>query len=66
VYDNATEITRQNKAAGGMAYEKEPSEYYDSEYYDSDEEAELEKQNQMEEDIMAKVDKYLKNTELFS
>ena len=50
-----------------MRYEeKTPTEYYDSEYYDSEEEREMEAQQQMEEDIMAKVNKYLKNTELFS
>ena len=69
VFDNATELTRQNKAKGRVDYEREPerapTEYYDSEYYDSEEEAEMEAQNQLEKEIMAKVDKYLKNTELF-
>ena len=65
IFDKATELRRPQMDEGGLQYEREPTEYYDSEYYDSEEEAEMEAQNQMEKDIMEKVDKYLKNTELF-
>ena len=66
LFDKATELTREQRANAAVRYEeKEPTEYYDSEYYDSEEEREMEAQQQLEQEIMAKVDKYLKNTELF-
>ena len=55
---------RTNKYKGGG--DDEESEYYDSEYYDSEEEAEIERQSFLEKEIMEKVERQLKNSDLFS